>query len=64
MIEREAIAKQFYIDDHAVIYGLLARAADQLYGERGMKASARATVLYASERAGEWQSGRPGTGTL
>ena len=50
MIEREAIAKQFYIDDHAVIYGLLARAADQLYGERGMKASARATVLYASER--------------
>ena len=36
MIKREAIAKQFYIDDHAVVYGLLAQAADQLYGERGM----------------------------
>lgn len=50
MIERSEAAKQFYIDDHAVIYGLLAKAADQLYQERGMEASAEATVLYAAER--------------
>lgn len=57
MIERDEIAKQFYIDDHAAVYGLLAKAADQLYGERGMEASARATVLYAAQR-GRRMAGR------
>ncbi|MBS6956446.1 MAG: L-2-amino-thiazoline-4-carboxylic acid hydrolase [Enterocloster asparagiformis] len=50
MIQRSEIAKTFYIDDHAAVYGLLAKAADQLYAEAGMNASAKATILYASER--------------
>lgn len=50
MIEREAIVKEFYITDHAVLYGLLAKYADELYGEAGMEAAAHATRHYAAQR--------------
>ena len=50
MDHRAEIAKEFYIDDHAVIYGLLCKAADGLGGEMAYTAMSRATVLYAAER--------------
>lgn len=50
MMERQQIEKLFYIDDHALLYGLLAKAADELYGEQGDRASKLATQLYATER--------------
>lgn len=50
MKNREEIAKIFYIDDHAVVYGLLCKAADQLGGDMAYAINSRATVLYASER--------------
>jgi len=40
----------FYIDDHAALYGLLAKHAEALCGQAGYDASARATVLYGKER--------------
>ena len=50
MIIREKIAPEFYIDDHALIYGLLGKYADELYGEAGMAALEKGTILYARER--------------
>ena len=50
MKARDELAKDFYIDDHALLYGLLAKAADDLYGDLGDRASKLATQLYASER--------------
>ena len=49
MDNRTEAAKGFYIEDHAVVYGLLCRAADQSV-EDAYPALARATVLYAAER--------------
>lgn len=45
------IASRFYIDDHAVLYGLMAKGADSLLNEEDRySAIARATILYAVER--------------
>lgn len=50
MLIRNKAAKQFYIVDHAAVYGFLAKAADELYQGEGMEATAQATILYATER--------------
>ena len=50
MSDRARMASQFYIEDHAVIYGLLLQQAEALNGAEGEKASEKATVLYARER--------------
>ena len=50
MIDRKDIAPRFYIDDHAVLFGLLLRQAEQLAGTAGVEASDKATILYGRER--------------
>lgn len=47
---REKIAPEFYIEDHALIYGLLGKHAEQLCGEAGLDAFAKGTILYSRER--------------
>ena len=49
-IIREKIAPEFYIEDHALIYGLMGKYADELYGEAGLAALEKGTILYARER--------------
>ena len=49
-MNRAEIAKEFYIEDHAVIYGLLVKNATQLCGDSGMDSSVKGTILYAKER--------------
>lgn len=50
MSDRANMASQFYIDDHAVLYGLLLKQADTLCGSKGEDASVKATIQYARER--------------
>lgn len=45
-----SFAERFYIDDHALLYGLLGKYADEICAEKGMDALAKATVQYARER--------------
>ena len=40
----------FYIDDHAVLFALLAKRADERCGEEGLAAVERALVSYGRER--------------
>jgi hypothetical protein len=47
---RDAIAGDFYIDDHAVLYGLIARSAEEVCGEEGLAVTASAIVRYCKER--------------
>ncbi len=47
---REKIAPEFYIDDHALIYGLLGKYAEEVCGEEGLAALEKGTILYARER--------------
>ena len=49
-MDKRSLAEQFYIDDHALIYGLLGKYAEECCGEKGMDALAKATVQYARER--------------
>ena len=49
-MKRAEIAKEFYIEDHAVIYGLLVKYATQMCGDSGMDSSVKGTILYAKER--------------
>lgn len=50
MTDRKQMGAQFYIDDHALLYGLIVKAAYENYGELGDRASKLATQLYARER--------------
>lgn len=50
MTDRQAISSRFYIDDHAVLYALLVRAAIRRCGPAGERASRQATTLYGRER--------------
>ena len=43
-------ASAFYIDDHALLYALAARAAEQRMGEPGRRAAEEAVVIYGRER--------------
>ncbi len=47
---REKIAPEFYIEDHALIYGLLGKHAEAVCGDAGLKALEKGTILYARER--------------
>lgn len=49
-MENRRLAEQFYIDDHALIYGLMGKYAEERCGEAGMKALELGTVQYARER--------------
>lgn len=49
-MERETIAKTFYIDDHALIFGLLGKHAEACCGPVGMEALNKGTIQYARER--------------
>ncbi len=49
-MERCEIAEKFYIDDHALIYGLMGKYAEERCGQAGMDALDKATVQYARER--------------
>jgi len=42
--------ERFYIDDHALIYGLLGKYAEQLCAEAGLAALEKGTIQYAKER--------------
>ena len=35
-MDKRSLAEQFYIDDHALIYGLLGKYAEECCGEKGM----------------------------
>lgn len=50
MMVRNKIADSFYIDDHALIYGLLAKEAEVRLGQNGYAAAEKGTILYAKER--------------
>ena len=41
---------KFYIDDHALIYGLLGKFAEEFCAESGLAALEKATIQYAKER--------------
>lgn len=47
---RDQIAREFYIDDHALLYGLLGKYAEERCGQDGMDALAKGTIQYARER--------------
>lgn len=47
---REKIAQQFYIPDHALLYGFLGKYAQEQCGERGLQAFEQGTIRYARER--------------
>ena len=47
---REKVAEKFYIEDHAVLYGLLVKNAIEIFGEAGKESSKNGTILYAKER--------------
>ena len=49
-MEKLSIAEQFYIDDHALIYGLMGKYAEECCGEAGMEALKKGTIQYARER--------------
>lgn len=49
-MNREQMAERFYIDDHALVYGLLGKHAEEACGQEGMKALEKGTILYARER--------------
>lgn len=42
--------QDFYIDDHAVLFGLLARQCERALGKPGLESCARAVALMARER--------------
>ena len=50
MDNKKQAALSFYIDDHAVLYALLVKRAEELRGNAGNEASVRGTILYARER--------------
>ena len=45
-----SLADSFYIEDHALLFGLLGREAEEQYGEAGLSALKKATILYGKER--------------
>lgn len=47
-MERNGVA--FYIEDHALLYGFLAEAAEMVSGQAGLEAAKQATIRYARER--------------
>lgn len=47
---REKIAKEFYIEDHAFLYGILVKNSIKVCGVLGEEASKNGTILYAKER--------------
>lgn len=49
MIEKE-LREEFYIEDHAVMYGLLVKNAIEFFGKKGEETSVKGTILYAKER--------------
>ncbi|MDR1516010.1 MAG: L-2-amino-thiazoline-4-carboxylic acid hydrolase [Synergistaceae bacterium] len=48
--DRESIADLFYIDDHALLYGLIAMSAEDVRGAEGLGAITRAVIRYCGER--------------
>jgi hypothetical protein len=49
VIEKKIVAN-FYIDDHAILYGAIARSAIELCGERGRETVVRGIAAYGRER--------------
>lgn len=47
---RDCIAQEFYIEEHAVLYGLLVKHGEALYGKAGLDAAALGTIRYGRER--------------
>ena len=49
-MKNEINRKDFYIDDHAVLFGLIAKHADKVLGKEGLDTCAKAVVIMARER--------------
>lgn len=49
-MDRKLLAKDFYIEDHALLYGLLGKYAEEICGEAGLQTLERATEVYGRER--------------
>lgn len=49
-MDREKMAKEFYIDDHAVLFALFAKYADELAGEIGLEVAGETVTLFGRER--------------
>ena len=45
-MDRKEIAEQFYMEEHAVLYALLVKAARELYGDKGELANVEGTIQY------------------
>lgn len=49
-MDRKEIAEQFYMEEHAVLYALLVKAARELYGDKGELANVEGTIQHGRER--------------
>lgn len=49
-MSRDEISKQFYIEEHAVLFALLVKSAKEHCGEKGMELAVYATKVYGKER--------------
>ena len=49
-MDRKDMADIFYIEDHALLYGLMGRYAEELCGKAGLQALEKGTILYGKER--------------
>lgn len=50
MTDREKIALEFYIDDHAALFGFWAQTAEEICGDYGLEIVASAVKFYGRER--------------
>ncbi|MBU5308451.1 L-2-amino-thiazoline-4-carboxylic acid hydrolase [Clostridioides mangenotii] len=50
MKTREELAKDFYIDDHAVLFGLLSKYSEMISKENGLKVAEEAVITFGRER--------------
>ena len=60
-MDRKEIAEQFYMEEHAVLYALLVKAAQELYGDKGL-ANVEGTIQYGRGRDAAWPCAHSGRG--
>ncbi|MDR1917285.1 MAG: L-2-amino-thiazoline-4-carboxylic acid hydrolase [Synergistaceae bacterium] len=49
-MNREDLSRKFYIDDHAALFGYIAKSADENCGEEGLAVVRRGIAAYGRER--------------
>ena len=49
-MDRDSLALEFYIEDHALLFGLMGKYAEELCGKSGLEALSHGVMLYGRER--------------